>query len=45
MTDASLIYKDRNKIFLNAIKFPDVNRIYVVLDVAQWAMCINGNGN
>jgi len=28
---------------LNAIKFPDVNWIYIVLNVAQWTLCKHGN--
>ena len=44
MTLANIRYKDNTKIVLKAIKFPDVNWIYVVPDVAQWTLCKHGNG-
>jgi hypothetical protein len=45
MTVANVRYKDNTKMDLKAIKFPDVNWIYVVPDVAQWTLCKHGNGN
>jgi len=45
MTLANIRYKDNTKRVLKAIKFPDVNWIYVVPDVAQWTLCKHGNGN
>ena len=44
MTLANIRYKDNTKIVLKAIKFPNVNWIYVVPDVAQWTLCKHGNG-
>jgi hypothetical protein len=45
MTLSDIRYKDNTKMDLKAIKFPDVNWIYVVPDVAQWTLCKHGNGN
>jgi len=45
MTLVNIRYKDNTKIVLIAIKFLDVNWIYVVPDVAQWTLCKHGNGN
>jgi len=45
MTLANVRYKDNTEMDLKAIKFPDVNWIYMVPDVAQWTMCKHGNGN
>jgi hypothetical protein len=45
MTVANVRYKDNTKMDLKAIKFPGVNWIYVVPDVAQWTLCKDGNGN
>jgi len=44
MTLANNRYKDIAKMDLKAIKFPDVNWIYMVPDVAQWTLCEHGNG-
>ena len=41
MTLANIRYKDNNKMDLKAMKFPDVNWIYMVPDVAQGVDCAN----
>ena len=41
MTLANIRYKDKIKMDLKAIKFPDVNWIYMVPDVAQRIDCVN----
>jgi hypothetical protein len=41
MTLANIRYKDNIKMDLKAIKFPDVNWIYIVPDVARRIDCIN----
>ena len=45
MTITNFKYKDKTKIVLKAIKFPDVKWIYMVPVVAQWTLCKHGNGN
>jgi hypothetical protein len=41
MTLANIRYKDNMKMDFKAIKFPDVNWIYMVPDVAQRLDCVN----
>jgi hypothetical protein len=41
MTLANVRYKDKTKMNLKAIKFPGVNRIYMMLDVVQKINCVN----
>jgi len=47
MTLANIRYEyvDKTKMDHKAIKVPDVNWIYIVPDVAQWALCKHCNGN
>jgi len=37
--DTNIRYKDNTKMDLKAMKFPYVNWIYMVPDVAQWTLC------
>jgi len=41
MTLANVRYKDNTEMDFKAIKFPDVNRINMVPDVAQRIDCVN----
>ena len=45
MTLANIRYKYNTKLDLKAIKFPNVNWIYMVPVVARWTLCKHGDGN